>query len=316
MSQNREYRTMDRYPVIFILDLDRTLIGDPTHILDYQSTIEFIKNARLSNKITAEELSDAEFKALPSWKDLFVPEFFRPGLKEALEAIRKHYPTSEFFIYSAGLPEYVKSMVDIVEKHIDFKFNRPLFSRTECPTNEANHYSKSIVARYPKIIQSLSQLERYRKVNLVEAADEIMENRIVFIDDADFIWDKKEKWIQCPAYNYRPMFDIDDKILRLIHRLPIVQEYLRSSNANQTLYIHEQKDFSYDEYRMNYHLFMANLYRDQSMKNRTVFTKDTFMARLVKAIQPYRTRAKPFNAKNLAAIQKELGAGAGAGAAA
>jgi len=297
---------VDKLPVIFILDLDRTIIGDPGHILDYQATIEFIKQARLSNKITADELSDAEFKALPSWKDLFVPEFFRPGLKDALENIRKNYPTSEFFIYSAGNPEYVKSMVDIVEKHIDFKFNRPLFSRTECPTNEANQYSKSIVARYPKIIQTLSQLERYQKINLYEVSEEIMENRLIFIDDVDFIWDRKEKWIQCPAYNYKPMFDIDDKILRLIHRLPIVQEYLRSSKASQTLYIHEQKDFSYDEYRMNYHLFMANLFREHNINNRTEFIKDTFMSRLAKAIQPYRSRAKPFNVKNLAAIKKEL----------
>lgn len=296
----------DRLPVIFILDLDRTLIGDPGHILHYQNTIEFIKQARLSNKITTEELSDAEFKALPSWKDLFVPEFFRPGLKEALESIRKYYPTAEFFIYSAGGEAYVRSMVEIVEKHIDFKFNRPLFSRTECPTNEANHYTKSIVARYPKIIQTLSQLDRYKSVNLYEYSEEIMENRLMFIDDVDFVWDRKEKWIQCPAYNYKPMFDINDKILRLIHRLPIVQEYLRSSEANQTLYIHEQPDFSYDEYRMNYHLFMANLYREHNIKNRTEFVKDTFMSRLVKAVQPYRSRAKPFNAKNLAAIKKEL----------
>ena len=303
---------MERLPVIFIFDLDRTLIGDPAHIVDYQITIEFIKQARLSNKITADELSDAEFKALPSWKDLFVPEFFRPGLKEALENIRKYYPTAEFFIYSAGGEKYVRSMVDIVEKHIDFKFNRPLFSRTECPTNEANQFAKSIVARYPKIIQTLSQLDRYASVNLYERTEEIMENRLIFIDDVDFVWDRKEKWIQCPAYNYRPMFDIDDRILRLIHRLPIVQEYLRSSEANKTLYIHEQKDFSYDEYRMNYHLFMANLYREHNVKNQTDHSKDTFMSRFVKAIQPYRARAKPFNAKTLAVIKKEVGAGAAA----
>jgi hypothetical protein len=298
---------MTTLPVIFILDLDRTLIGDPAHILDYYNTLQFIKDARLSKKITPEELSDAEFKALPNWKDLFVPEFFRPHLKESLETLRKYFPTAEFFIYSAGLPDYVKQMVDIVEKHIGFRFNRPLFSRTECPTDETNQYSKSIVARFPKIIQSLSQLERYSGLNLEEYTETLMDTAVLFLDDTDFVWDRKEKWIKCPPYNYKPMFDIDDKILRLIHRIPLIQEYLRSSQANQTLYIHENPSFSYDEYRMNYHLFMANLYRDHTNANRTAYTKDDFLPRLVKALQPYKNKSKPFNTRNLLAIKKTLG---------
>jgi hypothetical protein len=298
---------MTALPVIFIFDLDRTLIGNPRHILDYQDTLDFIKNARISQKISKEDLSDEDFKALPSWKNLFVPEFFRPHLKESLETLRKYFPTAEFFIYSAGVPDYVKSMVDIVEKHIGFRFNRPLFSRTECPTNEANEFSKSIVAQFPKIIQSLSLLDRYSGLNLEEYTETLMDNSVLFIDDTDFVWDNKEKWIKCPAYNYKPMFDIDDRVLRIIHRFPIVQEYLRSSKANETLYIHEQADFSYDEYRMNYHLFMANLYREHTLSNRTAFTKDDFLPRLVKALQPYKNKSKPFNRKNLATLKKTLG---------
>jgi NLI interacting factor-like phosphatase len=293
-------------PVVFLLDLDRTIIGDPEHILDYKTTMEFIINAKASEKITEDQAPAAELKAIPSWKELFVPEFFRPGLKHFLEETRRLMPTAEFFIYSSGTKEYVENMMTIVEKQIGVKFHRPLLSRTECPTDETNHYTKSIISQFPKIIRALSRDPAYDELNLEEYAAEIMENRVIFIDDSDFVWDRKEKWIKAPTYDYRPMFDMDDRLLRIIHRTPLIQEYLRSSKANQTLYIHENEKFSYDEYRMNYHLFMANIYREQAATNRKSYDQDTFFERLLKSIKPYKGKAKPFKTVHLQAIQRSI----------
>jgi hypothetical protein len=296
-----------KLPIIFILDLDRTLIGDPKHILAYKNTIEFIKNAKLSGKISDEEIPSAELNAIPNWRELFTPEMYRPGLKTFLEDVKKFFGTAEFFIYSAGTKEYVADIISILEKTLDVKFNRPLFSRTECPTDEQNHYTKSILTQFPKMIKALSKLEKYDAINLEEYTEEIMENRVVFLDDIDFVWDRKEKLVKAPAYNYTPMFDVDDRLLRMIFRTPIIQEYLRSSNANQTIYIHDKEAFNYDDYRMNYHIFMANIYREQSMTNRKAHDEDDFFARLVKAMKPYKSKPKPFKTAHLLAIQKEMG---------
>lgn len=295
-----------KLPVIFILDLDRTLIGDPSHILVYKTTIEFIKNAKLSGKISDDLAPPAELAAIPSWKDLFVPEFYRPGLKAFLEEVQRQFQTAEFFIYSAGTKDYVADMIALLEKHMGVKMNRPLFSRTECPTDEQNHFTKSVIAQFPKMIKALGRQEKYADINLDEYADEIMENRVIFIDDIDFVWDRKEKLVKCPAYEYTPMFDVDDRLLRMIYRTPILQEYLRSSKANTTLYIHDKDAFNYDDYRMNYHIFMANIYREQSMTNRKAHDDDDFFERLLKAIRVYKSKPKPFKTAHLLAIQKAM----------
>lgn len=292
-------------PIIFIFDLDSTLIGDSNPILDYYDLIQFIKNARISNKITIEQVSDLEFKSLPNWKTVLNPSIIRPYLKDFLQSLQTYFSNAEFFIYSAGETEYVRNMVKFIEKNIGIRFNRPLFSRTDCVLDETDHFSKSIITEFPKIIQSLSLIDKYSKLNLEKYTDDILKHSVLFIDDRNSLWDNKEKWLKCPSYNYKPIVELNVTLLQMIRHIPLIQEYLKSSGKNKKLYVDENKQSTDDEFYMGYHLFMANIYRDNLSEN-TKALQDDFFKHMIKLLKPYPMKKEPFHSKQILKLQHKL----------
>lgn len=292
-------------PIIFIFDLDATLIGNSKPIMDYYDLIQFIKKARISNKITIEQVSDLEFKSLPNWKTVLNPSIIRPHLQDFLQSLQTYFPNAEFFIYSAGEAEYVKNMTEFIEKNIGIRFNRPLFSRTDCVIDETDHISKSIINEFPKIIHSLSSIDKYSKLNLEKYTDDILKHSVLFIDDRNNLWDKKEKWLKCPPYNYKPIIQLNDTLLQLIRRIPLIQDFLKSSEKNKILYTDENKQSIDDEFYMGYHLFMANIYRDNLSEN-TKALQDDFFKHMIKLLKPYPMKKEPFHSKQILKLQHKL----------
>jgi len=279
-------------PVLFIFDLDNTLIGTSESIEFYRKVITFIKDASKSGKLNVKD-------TFPTWNKFINDSFYRKGLKEAFTQIKQMYPTAEFFIYSSGTKSYVNEYVRNVEKFIDVKINTPYFSRSECPIDETNNFKKSIISQYPTILKTLSN--KYPTIE--KHQEEVLKNRTIFIDDSDYLWDKKEKWIKCKPYNYYPIFDIDSKLLELIHTTPMIRDYIKAAKLDKLFLIDESKN--YDEYRMNYHLFMANLHRSYLSTNREA-QEDTFFEKFVKALRGYKDNVKPFTDNHIKLIQKQL----------
>ena len=140
-------------PVIFIFDLDETLIGRTVQPLGYETLMRFIYDGCKHKRLNGVECKiDTNV-----WTDKMLPNgFIRPHLKESLHQIKKLYPTAEFFIYSLGIKSYVQNIVKYLEKKLEIKFNRPLFTRDDISLKSDYSYLKDINGYFDTIFKSLS----------------------------------------------------------------------------------------------------------------------------------------------------------------
>jgi len=99
-------------PILFIFDLDLTLIGKSSNIIEYKRILEWIKNNCKHKKFNNENCKIN----IKDWIKIIPENFIRPHLKDFLREVKELFPTAEFFIFSNGIKEYVKTMVNYIEK--------------------------------------------------------------------------------------------------------------------------------------------------------------------------------------------------------
>ncbi len=107
---------------VFIIDLDGTIIGDCVYQAEIYK-ISLILN-KLRIKIKINEILEQSYKEKT--------KLIRPYFKLFLEKMRKIYPSSYFYIYTASEKKWAEKELMIIEKVLNFKFNRPLFTRNDC----------------------------------------------------------------------------------------------------------------------------------------------------------------------------------------
>jgi len=147
-----------KLPIIFILDMDKCIIGNSIFL-------------RILNK-----------------KPISSPYFIRPFFKEFIN-IFKNY-NIKFFIFSFGDKSYVENMIKYIEETIEFKFNRPLFTRE-------NKIIKDIDDIKEYIIKSLKS--NYSPLEL----ETIFNYRLIIIDDNKIFWfPNHPQLLICNPYEY------------------------------------------------------------------------------------------------------------------
>lgn len=291
---------MSELPVIFIFDLDNTIIGDLGGVSSYDDLIKFIqyacKNNKLSDKLCKKQLS--------SYAPKQMIEALRPGFIEFVKNIKKYYPTAELFIYSYGTKLHVDRSIVFIENCVGEKvFNRPLFSRTECFLDENNKNMKNISYHLSTMINTLKP--RYRALQKKEIDPiTLMKDRIIFIDDSNVVWDMSNKHIHCPEFDYYQICSVDDTMLRLMYKEDLIQKFI-VNNKTLPLYADYDTDKSenFDEFKMRYHLFMANMYQKFLPTNKNALN-DVFFYKFEKALRPYGNQQKPFTDEHIKKIQK------------
>jgi len=296
-KENRKPRKDNKdLPVIFILDMDRTLIGVSDMMFDCVEVVEFARSCCASKKIT-----NLPCPKKVTFQEMFQPEFIRPGVKDMLDGIKQMYPTSEIFIYSAGSQKYVAECIALVENNTGVTFNRPLFSREQCVGTQVG-YKKSIVTHLPQMMNVLTN--KYPGLKDPVNQEKVTQYRLAFIDDKDVIWDMTDKWIRCPDYLYKPIIDITKYVDRRMMQHPL----LRAFNAKGVLRVFFEPDegeITDDDRNLLYHVFMADCYGSNLPNNRNALN-DKFCLHLLNAIKPYKGLVKPFTAENIGNISKYI----------
>lgn len=161
---------------VFILDLDGTIIGDCI----YQSEIykiSLILN-KLKIKLKINDILDEYYNEKS--------KLIRPNFIDFINTIRKLYSSCAFYIYTASEKKWAEKEITIIEKNLDIKFNRPIFTRNDCILQMVNNkivYKKSIEAIKRKI--------------------KIKDPEIIIIDDNDVYLDNMDRLIKCKIYNYK-----------------------------------------------------------------------------------------------------------------
>lgn len=288
-------------PIIFVLDMDKCIVGNTDYLSSYSHLVnDFIflncKHKKLSQEICSKIDKDI-------WKKDIPPYFFRPYLKEFIEEIRKIFPTSEFFIFSAGTMNYVNKFIPIVEEFIDFKFHRPLLTRDDITLSVNHKLAKEVRGFMEQFLKTIKS--KYPKIDLIANQDFIYDNRLIIIDDIPEFWNDNPKLVKCSPYEYSPIPIIDNQILKLIKDNQELITYVDKSNDYilPETFKSSSQDYIYEDFYMDYHIFQSQLFRSNYYINKEAM-KDEFFKNLLTSLKPRAKLAKPFTPEFIKTLNK------------
>ena len=193
---------------VFIIDLDGTIIGDCVYQAEIYK-ISLILN-KLRIKIKINEILEECYKEKT--------KLIRPYFKKFLEKMREIYPSSHFYIYTASEKKWAEKELMIIEKVLNFKFNRPLFTRNDC-----------------LIYKSDDKIDLKKSVEEIKKRIKVKNAEILIIDDNDVYMDNNERLIKCKYYNYKYFCNYWDYIPIEKIRNKIVLNYLNTLINNKRL---------------------------------------------------------------------------------
>ena len=194
---NREEKRPNAEPYIFIIDLDGTIIGDCNYQCDLYNIIELVKKYRMKglNQYTA--LCNKYLNESYSEKSLLV----RPHFFTFINAMKKLYPSSYFYIYTASEKKWANKEIAIIEKHNNFKFDRPLFARDNCIMDKYGNIKKSVSKILPLISKTIKIPNNYD-----------ISKRLLIIDNNPTFIDYTDNLLICPSYNYMKFYDLRETL--------------------------------------------------------------------------------------------------------
>jgi hypothetical protein len=272
---------MNKLPIIFILDMDKSIIGDGIYI----NELYHILNKNFEN---------CENKKRDLWKKNISPYFIRPYFKEFLINIKKNFNNVDFFIFSAGSKLYVEYMIEYIEETINFKFNRPLFTRDNLMNTINKNYSIKEIEGFTDIIIKSKYSPAEKEI--------IINNRLIIIDDIIEFWNNNHV-IKCNPYLYKPIPYLDYSFLNEMRINEKILQYI--NNANFISMPKNLSSTSYDEFFFNYHLYISELSR-KTIKINNEAIKDDFFRKLFNLLIPRLKLKKPFTSKYIAIINKKM----------
>lgn len=238
-------------PLVFLLDLDGTMIGNIQPQIDEYYLINDInkeikrandKQIKYNTKILKEDL---------------LKYVIRPKLNKFLKNIKK-YENIEIFVYTASSNDWAKYIIPQIESVIKFKFNRPILTRKNLVYIKDQPYIKSINKVKPLIYRSLKKKYKLNNINELKY--------ITLIDNTKNVLVEKKNLVLCPTFDYTHQIDY----LRMIPK-DILKKYYIIIERNFNL---KHSTNLYGFYS-NYYELLTKLYSKCSINNE-VYLKDNY----------------------------------------
>jgi NLI interacting factor-like phosphatase len=286
----------EELPIIFIIDIDNTLIGKSQSLLKFKELSNFIRDSCNRNKIdNKDDICKITEKI---WEEKVNEKFFRPYMKEFFMGIKETYKNAEFFVFSTGISTYVKRMVGYIEKHLEnkIKINKPYFSREKSFRDENLYHIKDINVYDMEIIKALKK--KYPKIET--KISEVLNERTIIIDDLE-VWDDDYRHIKIKGYMYDPIIEFDYFLLKKIYENQYLYNYVYNSEILEI-----ERGESFNEFLFNYHLYMMNLYKKVETDNKTEINDNQFEKLLKLIVKLKNKKGNIFTKKNLTNISKKM----------
>jgi len=175
-------------PLVIVLDIDGTLIGDIRPQLSlYEIDAAITTKNKKHHLVTSKSLQYS----------LKYEGIVRPYAIKFIKSMKQHYPQSQFFIYTASEKKWANFLITQLEKAHKVKFHRPLFTRDNC-TFVNNEHMKFVSSISPTILKSLKR--QYPRLSMRD-----LDNRMLVIDNNMSIFgpNDQSKVIMCPTYDYK-----------------------------------------------------------------------------------------------------------------
>ena len=234
-----------REPLIFIIDIDGTMIGDiKPQVMMYEMNIAL---KRVDKKINVFNVKEFQNKLRSG--------IIRPYFSKFIKKIKENYDNVEFFIYTASEKQWATFLIPHIEKTLNIKINRPIFTRQHC-TIVNNSVQKSIKKIKPEIIKSLKK--KYGNIKNLDDKCLIIDNIAVYESNLPE---------NLPAILNETIFTNHKDII-----FSIINKYMNLPNVN-----------SYLEFQQMYYIYYVK-YISNILKSNNTQNKDKFFLYLLNII--------------------------------
>lgn len=270
-----------KLPFILILDIDNTVIGDIAHCLKEHKLLDIIYKNCISIKNLPSKCAKSDIIDI---QDELKEGLLRPNVKDFLDFCSKKFKNVEVFFYTNSSYKWANTiLVREVEKALDYKVNRPIFTREDSLTV---NWEKTISAIYPQILKSL--LKKYPLLENDKYVNTVFNERMIFIDDIENnVHDYKSRQIKCPKYLYHNYYDIYEKIINK-YKMPVEvfdnEEILEYMNEKSDMMIYHKNGSIYQQDKNL--KYLQHLYDFKYWEIHNILpSKDTFFLDLIKALE-------------------------------
>ncbi len=185
-------------PLVLVLDLDGTIVGDVSPQVCEYELLEAASAPAATMKLFKADLQS----------QLTETALLRPRFRTFARTMTKH--GAELFVYTASDTKWANVIVPAVEAATGVQFNRPLFTRKQCRT-EDGVLRKPVKAMLQSIFGALRRKKAGGRGPLLHAAD--LAGRVVFIDNSDVMLQdapgaRQVPLLRCPTYAFRRAYDV------------------------------------------------------------------------------------------------------------
>lgn len=249
-------------PMIFILDLDGTIIGDCMYQVILHNVDEISKKHKIKCSPSSAMMDSYGIDS----------KLIRPFFKYFITSIKKFYPNSHFFVYTASEKTWAQKEINMIEKTHSIKFNRPLFTREDCIIDSFGQYKKSVKKILPRIAKSIRiKTENINKNNIL-----VIDNNPVFID---FI----SNLLICPTYDCVQFCNVWDKISKQHTKIDEMEKYVSNLIATNKACFYDNSESSDCKILEQKHKWLYKKYRKINSLNKR-YKKDVFWKKITNII--------------------------------
>jgi len=284
-------------PYVFILDLDGTIIGDCSYQCEIYNIQEIIRKNLIYKK---SEMNKIELGAIAKHKTICdkslnecynsCSKLIRPFFGFFINKMKKIYPNSHFFVYTASDKSWAIKEINIIEKHYKIKFNRPIFTRDNCIIDQSGNIKKSINKILPLILKSIKAPKNYN-----------IKNHLLIIDNNPTFIDYKDNFLICPTYNYIKFHNLWDNIPQNYHKIEELKHFVSKLISSKKIYgKHHNSNAQILE---KIHKWLYKKYKRVNNYN-AIYESDTFWKDLATTIN--QNNIQMFNKNILQALQKSI----------
>lgn len=198
MDRTTRIKRLMPQPLVIVIDLDGTVIGDILHAVAEREIVTSLcpDHAQARVQMKNEHTSRMRHGVVRPRFDAFVRK-----VEECNRGTGRHV---ELFVYTASEDNWALYVVSLLEAAVGFKVNRPIFSRKHCVPGPDGAFFKLLTPLCPSIVSSL----RRKKYNISLLS--LQENIILIDNNPSVIRTEQDKirLVVCPTYNFLTAFDI------------------------------------------------------------------------------------------------------------
>jgi hydroxymethylpyrimidine pyrophosphatase-like HAD family hydrolase len=232
-------------PLVILLDIDGTLIGDIS-----PQVIMYELKKRLKLPYNAKNLHEQLNSGI-----------IRPHFKSFFNDLKDY--GVEFFIYTASEKKWAEHIVKQIEATSGVKFNRPLFTRNNCQLVNGE-YKKSIAHVLPSVVKCLK-----KKYNNLTVAS--LRNMVMAIDNNNVYSSVDRKnLVLCDTYPYSS----PENIPLYINRSLFDKHSSVIMNLLSSYYPSIKYTTSYMKFEKQYYIYYVQML-DKTLKLKSVTSLDT-----------------------------------------